>query len=94
MNTGLQSLVSPGERSWRDTPQPGEAGLSSVDNCVGVCLGGGNAQDAMRIAEVDRIDPEPFPTRVERHGRGRMKVGSGCHAATDPKNLPKPALAC
>ena len=69
MNTGLQSLVSPGERPRRDLPQFGEAGLSSVDNRVGVCLGEGNTQDAMRIAEVDRIDPEPFPTRVERNGR-------------------------
>jgi hypothetical protein len=95
LEQGLPGLLDPGDQSLAGTAErPGVDLLKRGQPCLGGSVnrrqthhGLGNTEDAMRIAEIDRIDPEPFPTGVEGHVRAR-EGGRDVRATTRSKPMP------
>ncbi len=61
-----------GKWPWRDSPELRDPLLGESGDRIAVSLRLWNAENAMRVRKVGCIDPEPFPTGVEGHGKVRV----------------------
>jgi hypothetical protein len=82
LDPGDQSLAGAGERPGVDLLERGQSRLGGSVNRRRTRHELGNAEDAMRVAKIDRIDPEPLPTGVEGHGRASREGGRKMRATT------------